>query len=116
MSFSGLLTFAAVYLVFVMTPGPGVAATVARGLGAGLRKSTGYVAGFVLGDIVWFTIAATGLAALAHNFETSFLVLKYLGCAYLLFMAWKIWITPVAAVDVDAGGDVPGHLAGFIGT
>jgi threonine/homoserine/homoserine lactone efflux protein len=115
-SFSGLLTFAAVYLVFVMSPGPGVAATVARGLGAGLRKSTGYVAGFVLGDIVWFTIAATGLATLAQNFETGFLLLKYAGCAYLLYLAWKIWMTPVVALDVDAQDNMPGQLAGFLGT
>jgi threonine/homoserine/homoserine lactone efflux protein len=116
MSLSGLLTFALVYFIFVLTPGPGVAATVARGLGTGLSKSTGYIAGFVLGDIIWFTIAATGLAALATRFETAFTVFKYLGCVYLLYMAWKIWSAPPHATHVEAIEDVPGEWAGFAGT
>jgi threonine/homoserine/homoserine lactone efflux protein len=116
MALAGLLTFALVYLIFVISPGPGVAATVARGLGAGMYRASGYIAGFVLGDIIWFTIAATGLATLAHTFETAFIVFKYLGCAYLLYMAWKIWRTPLAATDVEARGEVPSQLAGFLGT
>jgi threonine/homoserine/homoserine lactone efflux protein len=117
MSLTSLLSFALVYLVFVVSPGPGVAATVARGLGAGLNKALGYIVGFILGDIIWFAIAATGLAALATTFETTFLLFKYAGCAYLIYMAWKIWVLPVAAEDVAAApSDVPGHWAGFFGT
>ena len=52
MSFLGLLSFALIYFAAVMSPGPGVAATVARGLGAGTRNAQGYIAGFVLGDLV----------------------------------------------------------------
>jgi threonine/homoserine/homoserine lactone efflux protein len=113
---TGLLTFALVYLIFVLSPGPGVAATVARGLSTGTQRSLGYVAGFVLGDVIWFTIAATGLAALATTFETAFLVLKYAGCAYLLYMAWKIWTAPTTATDVEAGSTAPDQWTGFLGT
>jgi threonine/homoserine/homoserine lactone efflux protein len=116
MSLLGLLTFAGVYFVFVMSPGPGVAATIARGLGAGTANAFGYVAGFVLGDLIWFTIAATGLAALATQFGTAFLVLKYLGCAYLLYLAWKFWVSASAAADVEAATHVPGQWSGFVGT
>jgi hypothetical protein len=116
MSLLGLLSFALVYFVFVLSPGPGVAATVARGLGTGTHNAFGYITGFVLGDIVWFTIAATGLAALATQFETAFTVFKYLGCAYLLWMAWKIWSTPVAATEVDAKAFAQGQWQGFLGT
>ena len=116
MSFLGLLSFALVYLVFVMSPGPGMAATVARGLGAGTKNATGYIAGFVLGDLIWFTIAATGLAALASQFETAFLLFKYMGCAYLLWMAWKIWSTPVFVSEVGANTSVPSQRSEFLGT
>jgi threonine/homoserine/homoserine lactone efflux protein len=116
MSYVGLLSFALVYFVAVMSPGPGVAATVARGLGAGTRNATGYIAGFVLGDLVWFTIAATGLAALAPRFETAFLLLKYAGCVYLLWMAWKIWTTPVQTTDVAAATQVPSQWSSFLAT
>jgi threonine/homoserine/homoserine lactone efflux protein len=116
MSLFGLFSFALVYFAAVMSPGPGVAATVARGLGAGTRNASGYIAGFVLGDLVWFTIAATGLAALAPRFETAFLALKYAGCAYLLWMAYKIWITPVESSDVDAAAQVPGQWSSLVAT
>jgi threonine/homoserine/homoserine lactone efflux protein len=116
MSLLGLLSFALVYFVAVMSPGPGVAATVARGLGAGTRNAAGYVAGFVLGDLVWFTIAATGLAALAPRFETAFLLLKYAGCAYLIWMAYKIWTAPVETSDVKAAAQVPSQWSSFMTT
>lgn len=113
MSFLGLLSFTLIYFVAVMSPGPGVAATVARGLGAGTRHASGYIAGFVLGDLVWFTIAATGLSTLAQHFETAFLALKYAGCAYLIWMAYKIWTTPVETSEVDAASQVPSQWSSF---
>lgn len=116
MDIAGLLTFALVYFVAVMSPGPGVAATVARGLGSGTRNATGYIAGFVLGDLVWFTIAATGLATLASRFETVFVLLKYAGCAYLLWMAWKIWTTPVTGSEVTANDKVPSQWSSLFAT
>lgn len=97
-----LLLFAGVYFVAVSSPGPGIAAIVARGLGQGMTAAPAFVAGFVVGDLIWFTIAATGLAVIAKSFETLFLVIKYAGCAYLLWMAWKIWTAPVATGEVKA--------------
>jgi len=75
-----------------------------------------YILGFVLGDIVWFTVAATGLAALATQFETAFIIFKYAGCAYLIWMAWKIWMAPVAAVDVIARTESRSGFSDFSGT
>jgi threonine/homoserine/homoserine lactone efflux protein len=115
-SIQGLFTFGLAYLVFVLSPGPGVAATVARGLGSGTRHAASYAAGFVLGDIAWFTVAAAGLATLATHFNGAFLVLKYAGCAYLLYMAWKIWVTPVVAADVAGQESTGGAWASFAGT
>lgn len=102
MTATALLLFASVYFVAVASPGPGLAAVVARGLGQGMAAAPAFVAGFVVGDLIWFTIAATGLAVVAQAFETLFLAIKYAGCAYLLYVAWKIWNAPVARQDVTA--------------
>jgi threonine/homoserine/homoserine lactone efflux protein len=85
LSVSSLLLFAAVYFVAVATPGPGV---VARVLGHGLAGVAPFILGYVAGDLIWFAVAATGLAALAHVFAGAFIVLKFAGAAYLLFIAW----------------------------
>jgi threonine/homoserine/homoserine lactone efflux protein len=87
-SISSLLLFAAVYFAAVATPGPGVAALVARVLGHGLTGVAPFILGYVVGDLIWLAIAATGLAAVAHLFAGAFVALRLAGAAYLIFIAW----------------------------
>lgn len=102
MTLTGLLVFSAAYVVATAFPGPGVAALVARVLGRGTQGIAGFIAGCVAGDLVWFTIAATGLAVLAQTFATVFLAVKFAGAAYLLYMAYKLWTAPAHPVALDA--------------
>jgi threonine/homoserine/homoserine lactone efflux protein len=97
---TGLLTFCAVYALAVATPGPGIAAIIARSLAHGSKGAPAFIAGFVAGDLVWFTIAATGLAALAKTAATLFVAIKWAGVAYLLFLAFKLWTAPAERVEV----------------
>lgn len=90
MTSSALALYAAVYFAAVATPGPGVAALVARVLGYGLRGVAPFILGFVVGDLVWLSIAATGLSIVARSFSTAFFVLKILGALYLLYVAWNL--------------------------
>jgi len=97
-SFYGLAAFALVYALAVASPGPGVASVVARALGRGVSGAPAYIAGFLIGDLVWFTLAAAGLVVLAHSAYTVFLVIRYLGAAYLLYLAWRLWHAPAATL------------------
>jgi len=99
---AGLLAFCAVYALAVATPGPGIAAIIARSLAHGFRGAPAFVAGFLIGDLVWFGIAATGLAALARTAATVFIAIKWAGVAYLLYLAWKLWTAPAERVAVAA--------------
>lgn len=105
MSAYGLLTFGAVYALAVAAPGPGVAYVIARSLAHGLKGAPATIAGFLVGDLIWFAIAATGLAALARTAATLFVALKWAGVAYLLYLAYKLWTSRAASVEVreDAG-------------
>jgi threonine/homoserine/homoserine lactone efflux protein len=116
MDIASLLLFAGVYFVAIASPGPGVAAVVARGLGQGMAAAPAFVAGFVVGDLILFTLAATGLAVIAKSFEALFLTIKYAGCAYLLWMAWKIWTAPVKAADVAAAAAKVRSWPSFLGS
>jgi threonine/homoserine/homoserine lactone efflux protein len=97
---AGLLVFCLAYGMAVASPGPGIAALVARVLARGLRGTPAFIAGFVAGDLVWLTIAATGLAVMAQTFALLFTIVKYAGVAYLLYLAWKLWTAPAAAGEV----------------
>jgi threonine/homoserine/homoserine lactone efflux protein len=94
-SLYGLLIFSAVYLMAVASPGPGVAAIIARSLAHGTQGAVAFIAGFLIGDLIWFTVAATGLAALAQTAQAVFVAVKYAGAAYLLFLAYRLWTAPV---------------------
>lgn len=54
------------------------------------RSSFPFIIGMVLGNTVWLVVATLGLAALALKFQTIFLIVKWLGIVYLLFIAWKM--------------------------
>ena len=87
-------------LVIVATPGTGVIYTLAAALTRGARA--GVLAAFActLGIVPHMAAAITGLAALLHASATAFQVIKYLGVAYLLYMAWSTFRdTGALAVD-----------------
>jgi threonine/homoserine/homoserine lactone efflux protein len=74
-------------LIVVATPGTGVLYTVAAGLSRGARASFIAAVGCTLGIVPHMLAAITGLAALLHTSALAFQTLKYLGVAYLLYMA-----------------------------
>ena len=76
-------------LVVVATPGTGVLYTLAAGLARGARASILAAAACTLGIVPHIAAAITGAAALLHTSALAFQVLKYLGVAYLLYMAWS---------------------------
>jgi threonine/homoserine/homoserine lactone efflux protein len=102
MELAGLLLFSSALFIAAASPGPGIAAIVARVLGRGPKEAVAFSIGVALGDVVWLTFAILGLAALAQAFHGVFLVVKYLGAAYLLYIAYKIWTAPVVAQDIKA--------------
>lgn len=76
-------------LIIVASPGTGVLLTLAAGLSRGFRASLVAAFGCTLGIIPHMAAAIMGLAALLHTSALAFQVLKYLGVAYLLYMAWN---------------------------
>ena len=94
MTLSSLLLFAAVYFAAVATPGPGVAALIARVLGQGLKGLAPFIAGYFVGDMIWLMLATTGLAVIAKTFASVFIAIKFAGAAYLLVLAWRMATAP----------------------
>jgi threonine/homoserine/homoserine lactone efflux protein len=76
-------------LIVVVSPGTGVLFTLAAGLSRGSRASVVAAFGCTLGIVPHMAAAIMGLAALLHTSALAFETLKYLGVAYLLYMAWS---------------------------
>lgn len=115
MDITGLLVFATALFIAAASPGPGIAAIVARVLGRGTQGAAAFGAGLAIGDVVWLTFAIAGLAALAQAFHGVFLVVKYAGAAYLLYLAYRLWTAPAAPQEVVADGKAEHPAKVFLG-
>lgn len=106
MSPGAAFLFATALAAACATPGPSTAALVARVLARGLRGASMLCLGLLLGDLFWLLCATFGVAALAQQFHALFVAIKFLGAAYLLYLAWKFWTAPAERVEArPAGGD-----------
>jgi threonine/homoserine/homoserine lactone efflux protein len=97
------LAFLVTSFVIVATPGTGALYTLAAGLSRGARASVLAAFACTLGTVPHLLAAITGLAALLHASGIAFQAIKYLGVAYLLWMAWSTW-RDTGALQVE---DVP---------
>jgi threonine/homoserine/homoserine lactone efflux protein len=99
-------------LVVVATPGIGVLFTLAAGLARGARAGVVAAFGCTLGIVPHLAAAVMGLAALLHASALAFQALKWLGVAYLLWMAWGT-LMERGALRVEAGAEAgPRRSAG----
>jgi threonine/homoserine/homoserine lactone efflux protein len=91
---SHLAVFAAALLIAAGSPGPSIAALVARVLTRGAGSVLPFLLAMWVGEALWLTLAVFGLAYLAQAFQPVFAVLKYVGVAYLLWLAYRMWTAP----------------------
>ncbi len=85
--FIGLLVFA---LIASFTPGPNNALLMASGMTHGLRRTLPMAAGVALGFPLMVGLIGLGLGRVFELYPIIYTVLKYLGAAYMLYLAWKI--------------------------
>ena len=98
---ASLLAYAAALGLAAAIPGPGVAALVGQSMGRGLKAALFLLAGIILGDVVYLTVAIAGLAAIAKTFASVFLLVKMLGGAYLIYLSVKLWKSTSKATRVE---------------
>jgi threonine/homoserine/homoserine lactone efflux protein len=96
-------------LVIVVTPGTGVLYTLAAGLSRGARASVIAAVGCTLGIVPHMLAAVVGLAALLNASALAFESLKYLGVAYLLYLAWRT-VRETGTLSIDTGAAPPSPL------
>jgi threonine/homoserine/homoserine lactone efflux protein len=87
--FSVGIEFLITSFIIVVSPGTGVVYTLATGLSRGARASVAAAFGCTIGIIPHIAAAIGGLAAILHTSALAFHAFKYVGVAYLLYMAWN---------------------------
>ena len=76
--------------VLAATPGPVVAALIARSATGGVRAAVPLAAGVAVGDVIWPLLAMLGIGVVAGVWASFLLVLRYVGAAILVLMGVQL--------------------------
>lgn len=107
MEFSTWLAFFAAAWAISLSPGPGALAAMSAGLNHGFRKGYFATLGLVLGIWAQLLVVGVGLGALLAASSMAFVVVKWAGVAYLVYLGvqqWRAPVRPLAEVQAGASG------------
>jgi len=116
MNTENLIAFAMFALVSSVTPGPNNTMLLASGVNFGFRRSQRHMWGVNLGFTFMLLCVGLGLHSVMSRFPQAYDVLRYLGSAYLLWMAWKLATTRAEVTSTSAGtstATAPSRPMGF---
>ncbi|MEM0943061.1 MAG: LysE family translocator [Pseudomonadota bacterium] len=86
-----LLAFMGASLVLYLTPGADMMFTIASGAAGGPRAGIAAAVGISLGVLTHVAVTAAGLGALILAYPAAYDAVRYLGAAYLAYLAWAMW-------------------------
>lgn len=107
-STGAVLGVAVIAFGLVVTPGPNMIYLISRSLTQGRRAGLISLAGVACGFLVYLVATSLGLAAVFVAVPALFVVVKLLGAAYLLYLAWGI-LRPGGRDMFAAEGDPQSH-------
>lgn len=108
MSLHAYLLFVAASIVLVLVPGPDMAYMLTRTLAQGRRAGAMAALGINAGAYVHLAAAVAGLSALLLASATAFLIVKWAGAAYLVYLGVRALLSRTATSEL-AGGEMRGR-------
>lgn len=106
MELSSWLAFFVASWAISISPGAGAVAAMSAGLNHGFGRAYFTIFGLILGIWTQVLVVGLGLGALVAASNTAFLVVKWLGVVYLLWLGIAQWRAPARALVTDAGAGV----------
>ncbi len=104
MSHSLLVAFLMFAVVMFFTPGPNNIMLLSSGLTYGFRRTIPHIAGITVGFAFMVAAVGFGLGAIFIAYPVLQTILKYVGAAYLVYLAWQIGMAEPSAPEQDARG------------
>ena len=117
MNVPAMIAFAGALAVLAATPGPGVLACTGEALSRNFRSAIAVIAGIVAGDLCYLTFALFGLCVIAESLGRFFIIVRYAGAVYLIWLGYRLWTANNNAASgppaSNAGGEGGRVLRGF---
>ena len=93
MSFEIFITFLSTVLVFMITPGPSHLLMLSNSIQNGFKKSLATAAGDLSANFLQMVVASLGLVSLIQNAQEFFIIVKWAGVAYLVYIGLKLFFS-----------------------
>lgn len=119
LSLDSLMIFMVTTVVVVLSPGPAVIAVTTEAASNGFHRAVWVILGIAVANVIFFILSATGIAALLLSSHFIFLVVKWVGVTYLLYLGIKVMFSPSASLALSGQKrkNAHGHkmfLRGFV--
>ena len=101
MSFQVWVAFMLACWVISISPGAGAIASMSSGLNYGFRRGYWNALGLQLALLLQIGIVAAGVGVLFATTPWAFLVVKWFGVGYLLYLAYLQWKAPVQSIEIQ---------------
>ena len=105
-----LLAFAFAMFILVATPGPAFFVLTTRAISSGRRAGAGVVVGITIADLIYFTLALAGMTSLSASMGSAFVVIKFAGALYLIWLGVQMWRKKQTSVKLDQSKNSRGFL------
>ena len=96
------LLFTLIATVTILSPGPGVLLTLTNSLRYGFFGAIGGIVGIAFGTFIVAGLSATSVGVILATSAMAFMVMKYIGAAYLIYLGIKLWQSPVTKLDTSS--------------
>lgn len=100
-SFPVMAQVALFALATVGTPGPNNVMLTASGARYGYCRTLWHIAGILSGSVVLYLAVALGLGTVFKQYAILQNILRLVGAAYLLYLAWRIAKAPPPKLDIE---------------
>ncbi|MBU0862365.1 LysE family translocator [Loktanella salsilacus] len=104
MTLAAFASIVLIHLAAAISPGPSFVVALRVAAAEGFRVAAALALGFGLGAVLWAGAAMAGLALVFSVLPALFLALKFVGAAFLIYLAVQMWrhaATPMPAPQTD---------------
>ncbi|WP_425918297.1 LysE family transporter [Acinetobacter sp. TSRC1-2] len=101
MSYQVWLAYMLACWVISISPGAGAIASMSSGLNYGFRRGYWNALGLQLALLLQIGIVAAGVGVLFATTPWAFLVVKWFGVSYLLYLAYLQWQAPTQSIEIQ---------------
>ncbi|MFH7765993.1 LysE family transporter [Acinetobacter sp. BSP-28] len=101
MSYQVWLAYMLACWVISISPGAGAIASMSSGLNYGFRRGYWNALGLQLALLLQIGIVAAGVGVLFATTPWAFLVVKWFGVLYLLYLAYLQWQAPAQSIEIQ---------------